>query len=531
MPEGRIVHRVETVLLSAHAEGPGERFLPAGRRPVGEYGESPGVVHQVGDHGRVVDIHRLAVFHVEAPADSVIGVEEAAVYTRQDLLSLGPAPVAEHGQGLPFVVTVVVVAVSVGVGNQLVGHGAVQFDTRILEVDFQDMDMPGNIDAVVVVVGGPPVQLACFHGLPVIVGIQGPVHRVRFQVIAGLVVDHGILHHGRTVPDKTISVVGGDIGLGAVVGTQPARPVIAFLLAGDGSVIGTVRDDAGIVPHDAALLGGNRDGNVAVVDAAFALQFSSQGAVGVDIAGDTADDQVVPGGGRPRHDEVCIVGDTVHLDGFSPADNPAGPDLPRGIAGKGHLAAVIAESQLLDGDSRRAANEAGHRVFIQVHGPVDILDGTVVPVDAVLQRHGLCPGGNPFLDGGGVDVVQELDHAVHQERGDGSFPIDGFGESHEVFRRGNAPPGDGGRPVARRLVDGDGDRLLPQVGNSDLRGPGLRSLVLLAVDGQRGAALVGFPRRRLDFGPGSGTARVPVRRGHDGERFDFTEARDGLGGR
>ena len=87
MPERGVVDGVEGIFFSAGPQGPLEFFLAAGGRAVGIDGEAPAVVGQFLDHLGVVDVHGLAVLHMEPPGNAVVGVEEAAVNSCQHVLA------------------------------------------------------------------------------------------------------------------------------------------------------------------------------------------------------------------------------------------------------------------------------------------------------------------------------------------------------------------------------------------------------------------------------------------------------------
>ena len=111
------------------------------------------------------------------------------------------------------------------------------------------------------------MKLPALHLFPIVISVLGYVDAVVLDIVGTFAIHHGILDGIRGASNKSVAGVGCDIGLDAVVGAKPSRTVIAFFLCRNRAVMGATLDNAGIVSYQAAGLGHDRCGYVALVDA------------------------------------------------------------------------------------------------------------------------------------------------------------------------------------------------------------------------------------------------------------------------
>ena len=102
------------------------------------------------------------------------------------------------------------------------------------------------------------------------------------------------------------------------------------------------------------------------------------------------------------------------------------------------------------------AEEAGIGILVRIHRPVHVPDGVPLAVKILAEGVVFRPHGNPFPDGGGIDIGQQRHHAVHHKRTHGATAVHGGSERQQVFGTGNTLldglPAAGGLDQFHRLL-------------------------------------------------------------------------------
>ena len=113
--------------------------------------------------------------------------------------------------------------------------------------------------------------------------------------------------------------------------------------------MGAALDDAGIVAHQSARLGHDRCGHVAIVGTT--PRFFAHYGVGIHIASESADNQVVAGRTCSGHGQVGIVGDPAERDSQAIAEDASDAHLSTAVPIKGYLAPFASEGEFGNGNA------------------------------------------------------------------------------------------------------------------------------------------------------------------------------------
>ena len=412
MAERGVVHAVEVVLLGSGLHLPGKLFLATGRRAVCVNGKAPLVIAQLLHHGRVVDVHRLAVFHMEATGNAVVGVKETGIDAIQDLLPRRTATRTYVGQSFAQFEAVVIVPVPVGIGNHITGQRADNLHMGVFQVHFQHMHGPRNIGETVLGIYRTGDQFPGLHHCPVIIGIQRPVHRVVQARIHGVVVIqvevvqglyHGIHQHGRmlSVTHKPVTGIADEVLGGLVVGAPPARSQfpVGRIRAQNGAAVDAAVHDSHIVPHKAAFAASGLHADVAVIGTTLGSGVATQQAACVGTACKAAHKHVVSDGETAVQGKGHVIGNTFQGDTYGTAYNAANGDIAGRCALERHLTSIVTNRKAADGGAVYTAKQTRIGVLVQIHRPGNVLDGVPGAVHIVFQRRRSRADGNPFLDG------------------------------------------------------------------------------------------------------------------------------------
>ena len=427
MAQDGIVHRRNGVGLAAGLELCAQALLAAGCRPVSEDGQRPCVVHQCTGHGRIVDVHGLAFLDVVATGNAVVRIEEPGIDAGKDILPFRAPSGTDFRQGLTEILAVVVVRVGVRIGNLLVGIGGGEFDVGVTQVYLQHMHVAGHTGPGIMAVLDAGVKLFLFHNLPVVVGILCPVQRIVLQVIgAGGVYGRGV-NSGPSVHGTVTGIAGELVGRG-VVGAAPGR---AEAVRGDtrnGTVVGAARDGAFVVTDQSGYPACEGSADGAVIHAGLSFRFGvSQQRGGIGLSANTAHAKGRRTGGYLMR---CLVGDSGKRDADRVPDNAA--DAAGGVPPVGDDAFFGTKDEVGNPGIPGIADETCIRILLGIHGPGHVFDGMSFPVKGFAKRVLLCPYGNPFPDGGSIDIVQERHFSVYHKGTHGATAIHGRGKGQEI---------------------------------------------------------------------------------------------------
>ena len=154
---------------------------------------------------------------METAGNTVVRIEVATVGAGENLLPFGTFAHAEFGQEFTFVLAIVTIAVSVGIGDHVSCESRSNLDSRVLKVNFEDTHFARHVRAGIMMVSGAAMKLPALHLFPVVITVLGHVDAVILDVVCTFAIHHGILDGIRGTAHISIAGVGCDVFFNTVV--------------------------------------------------------------------------------------------------------------------------------------------------------------------------------------------------------------------------------------------------------------------------------------------------------------------------